>query len=151
IGAVAEEYQPIYSDDIEIEDIDQNWLNDAVKSARSLIDKRRQNYYGKDFQPPGVMGKIVIIVDDGIATGLTMQASIDAVRRQKPQQIILAVPVASYQSLDNLEKLVDKVIVLDNPLNFLGAVGAHYVSFEQVSDDQVRKLLRESYHAKNQA
>jgi putative phosphoribosyl transferase len=72
-----------------------------------------------------------------------MDAAILAVRANKAKRITIAVPVAPQDSLDGLEAIADEVIVLDDPKNFLWAVGSHYLEFEPVEDDEVRALLRE--------
>jgi predicted phosphoribosyltransferase len=145
IGAIAEDEAPVYNEQ-EIRGINKSWLKQAELSARELIQHRRELYYGEDFMPPKVKGKTVIIVDDGIATGLTMEAAALAVRNQHPKQVVVAVPVASQESVDRLKSMVDRVIVLDNPEDFLGAVGAHYQEFNQVNDEAVRALLREVHY-----
>lgn len=142
IGAVAEDEPPVYNER-EASAIDQAWLSDAEAQAQSLIKQRREMYYGSDFRPPEVAGKTAIIVDDGIATGLTMQAAIRAVRGKEAEKVVVAVPVASVESIDELKPITDEIIVLDRPENFLGAVAAHYQEFEQVNDQEVRMLLRE--------
>lgn len=142
IGAITEGQKPVY-DESESAVLDKNWLVNAEKAARTVIEQRRQLYYGKDFIPPGINGKSVVLVDDGIATGLTMEAAVLAVRANKAKRITVAVPVAPQDSLDVLETMADEVIVLDDPKNFLWAVGNHYLEFEPVEDDEVRVLLRE--------
>jgi putative phosphoribosyl transferase len=142
IGAIAEGQKPVYDKSQSVV-LDKKWLANAEKAARKVIDQRRQLYYGKDFIPPEISGKSVILVDDGIATGLTMDAAILAVRANKAKRITIAVPVAPQDSLDGLEAIADEVIVLDDPKNFLWAVGSHYLEFEPVEDDEVRALLRE--------
>ena len=140
IGAVAEEEAPIYNED-ELLGIDKAWLKSAVASARQLIEHRHELYYEDGFVPPNVEGKTVILVDDGIATGLTMKAAVRAVQNKQAKRVIVAVPVASQESVGTLETIADEVIVLDDPRKFLGAVGAHYQQFEQVDDEEVRTLL----------
>jgi predicted phosphoribosyltransferase len=142
IGAIAEGDVPIYNEQ-ERAGIDNAWLKRAESSARELLARRHKMYYGTDLVLQDISGKIVIIVDDGIATGLTMQAAIHAVRTKKPKQVIVAAPVASQESFRSLEKIADRVLVLDDPKSFLGAVGSHYQEFNQVSDEEVRSLLRE--------
>ncbi len=142
VGAIAEDETPIYNQS-EIANIDKTWLKHAETAARELIVRRREQYYGKDFVAPSLLNKTAIIVDDGIATGLTMQAAVKAVRNKHSKQVIVAVPVASQESVDALKDSVDQLIVLDNPENFLGAVGAHYQEFDQVNDEVVGRLLRE--------
>ena len=123
--------------------VDKAWLKGAEKSARELIEHRRRLYYGEDFTPPEVRGKLVVLVDDGIATGFTMEAAVRAMRKKHAKRIVVAVPVAPRDSVDRLETVADEVVVLDNPENFLGAVGSHYLEFAQVDDEEVRALLRE--------
>lgn len=142
IGAVVEDEKPIYNED-EAAAVDPGWLKQAEKSARQLIERRRKLYYGEDQASPEASGKTVIIIDDGIATGLTMEAAVRAIRHKKPKQIVVAVPVASVESVAELEDLADEVIVLDKPARFRGAVGSHYMEFEQVNDEEVKTLLWE--------
>lgn len=142
IGAVAEGDKPVYNRQ-EVAAIDEHWLKQAEAAAHELIEHRRKLYYGEDFRPPEVTGKVVILVDDGIATGLTMEAAVRAIQNKQPKRVIVAVPVAAPESVGALETIADEVIVLDKPENFGGAVGAHYQEFDQVNDEEVRALLRE--------
>lgn len=142
IGAIAEDESPVYNRN-ESAGIEPAWLKQAEANARELIEHRRKLYYGDDFAPPEVRAKTVILVDDGIATGLTMEAAVQAMRNKQPKKIIVAVPVASVESVDKLQPIADEVVVLDNPADFLDAVGAHYIEFDQVEDEEVKTLLRE--------
>ncbi len=90
-----------------------------------------------------VCGKIIVIVDDGIATGLTLQASIRMIRRRKPAGIILAVPIAPASACRLLRPLVDELVVLHTPTSFHG-VGAYYRDFAQVEDAEVVAMLQET-------
>lgn len=143
IGAVAEGSEPIYNKR-EVKTVDKAWLGRAESEARALIKQRRELYYGYDLLPPQVADKVVILVDDGIATGLTMKAAVRATRNKQAKRIIVAVPVAPRDSLHILEVYADEVVVLDPPDEFAGAVGSHYQEFEQVSDEEVRELLHEA-------
>ena len=142
LGAIAEGDVAIY-DEHAILQVDEEWIEEAEAQSKALIDARRNRYYGDDFTPPSVTGKTVIIVDDGIATGLTFQAAIQAIRRQNPARVIVAAPVASQESVYDLRSICDDIIILGDPHLFSGAVGAHYDRFEQVNDEEVRKLLWE--------
>ena len=142
IGALAEGNVAVY-DEHEVLMVDEEWLEEAEAHARATIDQRRESYYGNDFAPPEVTGKTVIVVDDGMATGLTARAAVKALRRQNPKRVIVAVPVASTESVYALRRMTDDVITLDDPRLFQGAVGAHYDHFEQVNDEEVRTLIRE--------
>lgn len=88
-------------------------------------------------------GKTVVVVDDGIATGHTMLGAVEAIRASNPGKLIVAVPVASPHAAQLLQPSVDEFIYLSLPSDFR-AVGRYYVEFEQVSDDEVIRLLRES-------
>ncbi len=142
IGAVVEGEKPLYNES-EAAAIDPDWLRQAEASARELIERRHKLYYDEDLTPPEIKSKTIIIVDDGIATGLTMEAAVRAIRNKHPKRIVVAVPVASAESVATLEDLADEVIVLDKPTSFRGAVGSHYMQFEQVDDEEVKALLWE--------
>jgi|GEM_PF-2803116 len=78
-----------------------------------------------------------------MATGLTIAAAVRAVNRHRPKRIVVTVPVASPDSVDRIQPLVETIIILNDPQTFRGAVGAHYQIFNQVGDEEVRSLLRE--------
>ena len=119
---------------------DKAWLNEEAGQQRAEAKRRAQLYRGK--RPAfALSGKTVILVDDGIATGLTMRLAVKVVREQKPKKIVVAVPVAPEDSLEALKKEAE-VIVLEPPSEFLGAVGAHYIRFDQVTDAEVIALLK---------
>ena len=143
IGAVVEDEDIIYSQD-GLSGLYEDWIKKKEIEARQLIEHRRTIYYTNGLIPPKIDGKKVIIVDDGIATGLTMEAAVKAVKKHYPKQIIVAVPVASENNIQKLKELVDEVIVLENPYEFKGVVGLHYQHFNQITDDEVVELLREA-------
>ena len=91
-----------------------------------------------------VKGKVVIIVDDGVATGLTLRLAIEEVRHDNPEKIIVAVPVVPREVADEIKGRVDEFVSLLIPQIYLGAVGAYYDDFDQVSDERVVQLLDES-------
>lgn len=94
-------------------------------------------------ETPNVEGKTIILVDDGIATGATVEAAILYLRKKKVKKIILAVPVAPKETVEKLKRRVDKLIILETPTYF-GAVGEFYRDFPQVTDEEVVALLRKS-------
>ena len=94
--------------------------------------------------------KTVIIVDDGIATGSTILATVDSIKKSKPKEIIIAVPVSSLFAESKLSKVVDEFICLITPENFMG-VGQFYDNFSQVSDEEVIQLLSDANKIKNVA
>ena len=92
---------------------------------------------------PELLGKKIILVDDGIATGSTMQAAVKALRKYKPASIIIAVPVATREGCEEIATLVDKIICPLIPINFQ-AVGLWYQNFSQTTDTEVIELLEKS-------
>lgn len=111
-----------------------------AEAVRPELRRRRAAYLGT--RPPvALAGKTVILVDDGIATGATMRAALQALRRAGPKRVVLAVPVAPPETLAALRAMVDELVCLETPYAF-AAVGAHYASFPQVSDAEVLSLLR---------
>ena len=119
--------------------VDPEWLKQAEQREREEARRRRELY--STGPQPDVGGKLAIIVDDGIATGLTMHAAIRDARLLKPKKLIVAIPVAPADTAAALEKEVDEVVVLDAPVHYRGAVGAYYERFDQVSDDEVIAML----------
>jgi putative phosphoribosyl transferase len=105
------------------------------------IRRRRRRYVGGR-QHPDLKGCVVIVVDDGIATGATTRAALRSVCKQKPRELILAIPVAPSISLKDLRGEADRILCLENYENF-GAVGFYYSDFRQVGDDEVRQTLAE--------
>ncbi len=140
IGAASENGNAVFNE-IELQNIDKKWLEKEIEKKKAEAKSRRE-LYSKDKQPINPEGKIAIIVDDGIATGLTMSAAIKEIKSNKPKKIIVAVPVAPKEIVDSMRKEVDEFISLSVPEVFLGAVGAYYDNFDQVSDREVLTLLR---------
>ena len=101
---------------------------------------RREEVYSQS-KKVSLKNRTVILVDDGIATGATIEAAIGAIRDKKPRRLVLAVPVAPASSVKKLEKLVDRAVVLHSPQDFY-AIGQFYSSFPQVTDQEVIKILR---------
>jgi predicted phosphoribosyltransferase len=114
----------------------------AVKEQEELA--RRERLYRGDRPPPDVRGETVILVDDGLATGATMQAAVKALREQHAKRIVVAVPVAAPESCEQLKEQVDDMICALTPEPFY-AVGFWYQDFSQTTDEEVRELL-ESAH-----
>ena len=121
--------------------LDPQWLADAVNSERAEARRRRTLYLGNR-QPLSLKGRTAILVDDGIATGLTLRAAIRDVRARDAARVVAAVPVGPRDSLRIIAAEADEVIVLDAPEFFRGAVSAYYSSFSQLSDQDVLDLLR---------
>jgi putative phosphoribosyl transferase len=123
----------------------------AEERARQLaeIERRRKLYLGSRARAP-VEGRTAIVLDDGIATGATMEAALRATRRANPKRLVLAVPVAPPDTIERLRPRADEVVCLATPRLF-GAIGAFYEDFRQVSDEGVVDLLRRATLAQRES
>lgn len=122
--------------------LDDGELRILIAQERPELERRRLTYRGK--RPPlSIAGKTAIIVDDGVATGTTMKVAIRALKRRSPRQIVVAIPVAPPEILDELAQEVDRIVCLSQPARFR-AVGYHYQNFPQLTDDQVTAALAEA-------
>jgi putative phosphoribosyl transferase len=117
---------------------------ERVLQAEQKELARRERLYRGNRPFPLLTGKTVILVDDGIATGATMQAAVASVKKYKPASIIIAVPVAAYETCIEIGNIVDKIICPLQAMHFY-AVGLWYKNFLQVSDAEVIELLEQSY------
>ena len=125
----------------EVARVDPQWFRREVEAERQEARRRRELYLGGR-EPSPVEGKTAIIVDDGIATGLTMEVSIRDALRRRPAHLVVAVPVAPPETVERLAREVDEFIVLDPSPYYLSAVGAYYDHFPQVTDEEVIALMR---------
>ena len=140
MGAIAEGGVEVLNDEL-IRDlgIPQKMVQEVAVRERMELDRRDTLYRGG--RPlPAVRGHIVILVDDGLATGSTMQAAATALRRLEPARIVVAVPVGAHDTCDRLGQFADEVVCLIAPEQFQ-AVGLWYDEFAQTTDDEVKRLL----------
>ncbi|MEM8587613.1 MAG: phosphoribosyltransferase family protein [Pseudomonadota bacterium] len=145
IGAVVDGAAPatvLHQDTIDRLAISREYIDKEIARQLAAIADRRRLYSGAD-APFDLTGKDAVIVDDGIATGATIEAAMKAVRQSAARQIVLAVPVAPAKTIARLRGVADQIVCLSAPRVF-GAVGAHYADFRQVADDQVKRLLRQA-------
>lgn len=119
--------------------LSEDFLNNAKAKELAEIERRRKLYLGGRPRAE-IKDKTAIVIDDGIATGATARAALMAVRRAGPRRLVLAVPVAPPQSIEWLREEADEVVCLEQPSE-LGAIGAYYVNFDQLSDDDVIQCL----------
>ena len=116
---------------------------DAVSAQEFAELQRREKAYRDDLPSPDVEGKTVILVDDGIATGSTMLASIAALKQLNVARILVATPVVPASAYYEIRRVADEVVAVMMPEDFY-AVGQWYEDFSQTSDDEVRQLLAEA-------
>ncbi len=127
----------------EVGAVDPTWF-EREKEAQITEAKRRRKVYLKGRKSIDLTGKTAILADDGIATGLTMQAAIREVEGKNPAKIVVAVPVAPHDIYEKIRAEVDDFAAIDVPDSFLGSVGAYYRDFPQVSDEEVVKILQQA-------
>ncbi len=129
------------------ETIPEAYIVEETARIREVLKERHSQYY-RDRRPIPLKNKIVIVVDDGIATGNTLMATVQLVAKQEPSRIVVGIPVAPRSAVQNLENMpeVDEVVCLATPLNFM-AVGQFYLHFYQVSDKEAIKILESTNQA----
>src|SRR3989344_634612 len=142
IGAV-DDTGAIFLNDAETESVSQAWLSVVIEKEKEEGVRRAKTYSG-DRKTIPISCKVALIVDGGVATGLTVRLAVRSLRAQNPARIVVAVPVASAEAVESLRKEAGQIIALEPPEEFLGAVGSHYLEFAQVEDAEVKKLLSES-------
>ncbi len=139
IGAVM--HDGSYFPNIEITrmlNVPESFVEEEIARQMKEIDRRLMKFRGsKEYD---LAGKTVVIVDDGIATGATMFVAVRWVKKQKPKKLIIAVPVGPQETIEKLNQIADKVAVLQSPYIF-NAVGEFYQEFDEVSDDEVQKIM----------
>ena len=143
MGAVTDGAQPMVvrnSEIIEACSVSEQEFDAVASEELAKIERRRRRYIG-DRTRAEVEGKVAIIIDDGIATGATTLAAIQAVRSRKPKELVLAVPVAPLDTVKKLHSEVDAIVCLDTPEE-LGAIGYFYRDFHQIGDEEVIATLK---------
>ncbi len=150
MGAVVDGLSPIVvrnDDVIRMARIDDAVFKAVCDKELAEIERRRERYLGTR-QRIDVTGHTAIVVDDGIATGATTRAALQAIRMRNPKKLVLAVPVAPSETIAALRRNADDVICLEDH-EFFGAIGFYYRDFSQVSDEEVIKLLGQFAAAQN--
>ena len=148
VGALAENGEIFLNKEL-IDYCPKEYLEKEISYQKEEI-KRRQILYRGGMELPTLTGKEVILIDDGVATGATMIASICALKASGVKKLIVAVPVAPPEIVEELSRLADELIIPYTPSPFI-AVGVHYSDFRQVSDEEVKegiekiKTIEESY------
>lgn len=140
LGAVAEDGEPVFDDEgLRLSGLTPGDLADVVAAERAECRRRMAAYRG-DRPPPDVSGRTAVVVDDGIATGMTALAALALLRRQGARRLVLTAPVASKEATRRLLPVADDLVLLVVPQRF-GSVSRFYGTFDQTSDDEVGRLL----------
>jgi putative phosphoribosyl transferase len=144
MGAIAAGGTRVLNEDVvRMLGISDTVIDAVARKEQAELERRAQRYRGSR-PPPEMRGRVVILVDDGIATGATMRAAIAAVRQQQPARIVVAAPAAAAETCETLRREVDEVTCLLEPEIFWG-VGAWYEHFPQLTDDEVQALLARAW------
>ncbi|MDX5420779.1 MAG: phosphoribosyltransferase [Hymenobacteraceae bacterium] len=122
-------------------EVPQEYVEAEVERIRQSLRSKYQLFMG-DREHVDLKDRVVIIVDDGIATGKTLAATVELVKKQQPRKVVIAVPVAPFSAIDHFRGMVDEVECLLIP-RFFQAVGQFYEEFTQTSDEEVIRLLQE--------
>jgi predicted phosphoribosyltransferase len=139
IGAVAEDGAAWLNDEaLDRLSVSERYLAREREREREVAAEKAATY--RDGERPGLADRQVVVVDDGVATGATMRASLRLVREEDPATLVAAVPVGPPDTLDELATLADEVVAVERPRSFR-AVGAHYRTFGQVSDEKAMSYL----------
>jgi len=141
IAAVSEDGSML-GNPYEINKVDKNWLEKEKEAQRQEATRRRLEYL-KGLPEVSVKDKIAILVDDGIATGLTFRVGIRELKNRNPKKVIAALPVSPKDTANTLRKEVDEFVCVDVPEYYKGAVGCYYDDFSQLEDDEVIDTLQD--------
>jgi predicted phosphoribosyltransferase len=140
VGAIAEDGPPVYDRrNLSYAGVTEQGVAAVLAGERAELSRRIRRYRGERPAPP-VRGRMVLLVDDGLATGVTAHAALRWVREHGPQRLILAVPVCAPQARDELAPEADAIVYLSAPRDFL-AVGRWYDDFSQLTDEDVDEVL----------
>jgi len=143
ICAIAEGGEPLCNE-LERAELDDAWLAAACKRERATLAHRAALYRG-DGARISARGRVAILVDDGIATGLTMRSAIAVLRGEEPKKLIVAAPVCPADVIAELHEAgADETVILEKGKPYLGAVGAYYREFPQLTDNEVIAALQGS-------
>lgn len=142
IGAISGDVEVIDEESVDALGVPRAMIEKVIAKEREVI-KARDKLYAEARVPLHFEGKTVLVVDDGIATGSTMFAAVKALQKLGVKSCVVCVPVSSREALEKLRTMVDEVVCLAAPENFI-AVGLWYAEFVEVSDDDVKRYLREA-------
>ena len=142
IGAVSETGAVVLNEDIiSTYTVSKEYIEEEISRQKKEISRRITLYRSGKGIPP-LDGKIIILVDDGVATGATIKAAISTLKKEKIVRLVAALPVSSKDAEEEIKKTVDELVCPETPVDF-AAVGNYYQDFTQVSDEEVVELLKQ--------
>ena len=143
IGSVAPDKRVMLNEEtIRIYNVSKDYINEKTREISKEIARRYKTYKGK-YELQNLKNKIVILTDDGIATGFTTKAAIIYIKSQKPKKIILAVPVAPSDFSSEIKKEVDEFVCLHST-NLFFSIGQFYENFPQLTDEEVKLVMKKA-------
>jgi putative phosphoribosyl transferase len=143
VGAVAEDGAVFVEEEIAgLVGVSRDYVERRAREELREVRRRAEEYRGGR-EMPDLSGKTVILVDDGLATGLTMMAAVHMARNKGAEKVVVAVPVSPPETVAKLRRHADEVICLETPTNFY-AIGQFYDRFDQLTDDETNSILRKS-------
>jgi predicted phosphoribosyltransferase len=142
MGAVASSGKVVWNDEI-VKKVPEWLVAETLVAEKRKIEAREKLYRGERSGLP-LKGRTLLVVDDGLATGASMRAAVEALRDEAPTEIVVAAPVAPEDTVKSLAEVADAVVALETPRPFRG-VGMWYEDFRQTSDEEVVRLLRENH------
>jgi len=143
IGSVGPNKEYIINEEVvQQSHITEFYIKEEVERLSREIKDKYERYRGKK-ELPHLKEKLVIVTDDGVATGYTMTLSLRIVKKQQPQKIVAAIPVSSLEGVKNLKKAANEVVCLETPSYFY-AISQFYDVFEQVNDEEAIRYLKEA-------
>jgi putative phosphoribosyl transferase len=143
VGAVAEDGVVFVDEEIAgLVGVSRDYVERRAREELREVRRRAEEYRGGR-EMPDLSGKTVILVDDGLATGLTMMAAVHMARNKGAEKVVVAVPVSPPETVAKLRRHADEVICLETPTNFY-AIGQFYDRFDQLTDEETNSILRKS-------
>ena len=143
VGAVAEDGVVFVDEEIAgLVGVSRDYVERRAREELREVRRRAEEYRGGR-EMPELSGKTVVLVDDGLATGLTMMAAVHMARNKGAEKVVVAVPVSPPETVAKLQRHADEVICLETPSNFY-AIGQFYERFDQLTDEETNSILRKS-------
>jgi predicted phosphoribosyltransferase len=148
VAAVTETGE-LVTNEFEVSELGKKWLEGAAAKEKNEAKRRRKLYTGQR-KHISAKNRVAVVIDDGIATGLTLKAAIKQLKKEHPTKIVVAVPVTPDDTAAEIETEVDEMICLHREHGFFGSVGSYYQRFQQTEDQDVIDILEEIKETKEE-